>query len=158
MWLRKLEYLDEKWVQCNLNGALQDAYFTRSAIFNTLIQVNIYDQYLSRQFSTFLYRIMNCRTQSLIVSLTLSEEVHIYAVMVNITAEEKFQAAHVVKGFVVPTRLAFAMLVNQSQERSNQLMILRIIMRELTKTQPLASYASNRGCGVQFPVSLVAIL
>lgn len=90
MWLRKLEYLDEKWVQCNLNGALQDAYFTRSAIFNTLIQVNIYDQYLSRQFSTFLYRIMNCRTQSLIVSLTLSEEVHIYAVMVNITAEEKF--------------------------------------------------------------------
>ncbi len=38
MWLRKLEYLDEKWLKCNLNGALKDPYFIRSAIFNTLIQ------------------------------------------------------------------------------------------------------------------------
>ena len=38
MWLRKLEYLDEKWIKCNLNGALKDPYFTRTAIFNTLIQ------------------------------------------------------------------------------------------------------------------------
>lgn len=40
MWLRKLEYLDEKWLTCNLNGALKDPYFTRSAIYNTLIQDN----------------------------------------------------------------------------------------------------------------------
>lgn len=40
MWLRKLEYLDEKWLRCNLNGALKDPYFTRSAIYNTLIQDN----------------------------------------------------------------------------------------------------------------------
>lgn len=39
MWLRKFEYLDEKWLKCNLNGALKDPY-TRSAIFNTLIQDN----------------------------------------------------------------------------------------------------------------------
>lgn len=38
MWLRSLEYLDEKWLKCNLNGALKDPYFTRSAIYNTLIQ------------------------------------------------------------------------------------------------------------------------
>jgi E3 ubiquitin-protein ligase HERC2 len=38
MWLRKLEYLDEKWMKVNLNAALKDQYFTRSAIFNTLIQ------------------------------------------------------------------------------------------------------------------------
>ncbi|KAG5682891.1 hypothetical protein PVAND_012209 [Polypedilum vanderplanki] len=38
MWLRKLEYLDEKWLKCNLNAALKDQYFTRAAIFNTLIQ------------------------------------------------------------------------------------------------------------------------
>lgn len=37
MWLRKFEYLDEKWLKCNLSGALKDPYFTRSAIFNTLI-------------------------------------------------------------------------------------------------------------------------
>lgn len=40
MWLRKFEYLDEKWLKCNLNGALKDPYFTRTAIFNTLIQDN----------------------------------------------------------------------------------------------------------------------
>lgn len=40
MWLRKFEYLDEKWLKCNLNGALKDPYFTRSAIFNTLIEEN----------------------------------------------------------------------------------------------------------------------
>lgn len=40
MWLRDFEYLDEKWLKCNLNGALKDPYFTRSAIFNTLIQDN----------------------------------------------------------------------------------------------------------------------
>lgn len=40
MWLRKLEYLDEKWLRCNLNGALKSPYFTRSAIYNTLIQDN----------------------------------------------------------------------------------------------------------------------
>jgi E3 ubiquitin-protein ligase HERC2 len=37
MWLRKLEFLDEKWLKCNLNGALKDGY-TRSAIYNSLIQ------------------------------------------------------------------------------------------------------------------------
>ncbi|CRL02239.1 CLUMA_CG015120, isoform A [Clunio marinus] len=40
MWLRNFEYLDEKWLKCNLNGALKDPYFTRSAIFNTLISDN----------------------------------------------------------------------------------------------------------------------
>lgn len=40
MWLRKFEYLDEKWLKCNLNGALKDPFYTRSAIFNTLIQDN----------------------------------------------------------------------------------------------------------------------
>lgn len=40
MFLRKFEYLDEKWLKCNLNGALKDPYFVRSAIFNTLIQDN----------------------------------------------------------------------------------------------------------------------
>lgn len=40
MFLRKFEYLDEKWLKCNLNGALKDPYFTRSSIFNTLIQDN----------------------------------------------------------------------------------------------------------------------
>lgn len=40
MWLRKFEYLDEKWLKCNLTGALKDPYFTRSAIFNSLINDN----------------------------------------------------------------------------------------------------------------------
>lgn len=38
MWLRELEFLDDKWLKCNLNGALKDPYFTRSALYNTLIQ------------------------------------------------------------------------------------------------------------------------
>lgn len=40
MWLRKFEYLDEKWLKCNLSGALKDPFFTRSAVFNTLIHDN----------------------------------------------------------------------------------------------------------------------